>query len=117
MANEYNQKIARLNQKQNEESALIDQVREQAFSAFDAVADKGGTIPENPDDRKLGTALNGAIESIPTDNMPIDDESEVMVFGCDTDVYISSNETDRTDVAFGRDGTGIYGRNQQEGGE
>ena len=116
LANEYNQKIARLNQKQNEESALIDAVREQAFSAFDAVKDKGGTIPENPDDRKLGTALNGAIESIKTDHFPIDEHSELLYFGCDENgkTYFSNDKDDETDLVFVRDTYGLYGKNRGE---
>ena len=119
LANEYNQKIARLNQKQNEESALIDAVREKTFEAFDAVEQKGGTVPSNPDDQKLGSVLNQAIGSIPTDNMPIDSESDEAYFGCDSGgTYICSNIEDKTNVAFGREGLhDIYGRNQEEGGE
>lgn len=116
MANAYKAKLARLKAKQSETNQLIDDVREKAFSAFDAVEGKGGTIPTNPDDRKLGDALNDAIGSIKTDNMPVDDESEQLYFGCDASgCYFASDADDETDVAYGRDSTGIYGRNQTGG--
>lgn len=115
MANAYNSKVALLKNLQDETINHIEAIESDVAEAFAHVETKGGTIP-TADQQTLGTQLNEAIDSIPTNNMPIDDESEESYFGFDEErgAYICSNIADRTDVGFGRDSEGIYSRNQEE---
>lgn len=113
MASEYKNKISQIKEEQATTESHISEIADGISEAYEAVRERGGQVPL-ASNQKLGTNLNASIASIKTDNIPVDADSEAVYWGADADgCYISPLLADVTDVAFGLDQTGLYGRNQE----